>query len=528
MSEQREFDYVIVGGGAAGCVVAARLAAESGGTVALIEQGKPDRAKAIHVPATYPRLLSGPHVDTVASDPDPSLGGRTLAVPQGRVLGGGSSVDAMIYMRGQREDYDSWARDHGCTGWGYEDVLPVFRAQERNTRLSDSYHGSDGPMVVDDPAAPHPMSQRIIDAAAATGLPLNADFNGERQEGVGWYQVMAHKGQRQSAAHCFLTPARAHEGLHVLTGLQARGIRFDGRRARSVEVASAKGEQRLLTARREIILAAGAFHSPRLLMLSGIGPAAELNRHGISVVQDAPDVGAHYQDHLGTPVTFYLDGAEGLYGQDKGRAALRNLLDFVLHRRGLLTSTHLTAGACVDTQGSGRPDVQLNFAPYALAGAGKPRIEAHGVMINVIAMRPHARGRIGLRSGNPAEAPSFTAQALSDARDVDTLRRGVAWAQDIFAQSPLREVLGDAIWPGAGTDDLDTAIRAQAMSMSHPAGTCRMGSDPTAVVDTDLRVNGVEGLRVADCSVMPSLTSGNTRAPTMMIADRAATAILSG
>lgn len=534
MTDRKEFDYVIVGGGAAGCVIAARLAADSQATVALVERGKPDRSRLIHIPAVFPRLFNSDYVDVVTSDPDMSLGGRVTDIQQGHVLGGSSSVGAMVYVRGQKEDYDGWVSDHGCTGWGYDDVLPVFRRQERNTRLSGPYHGTDGRLTVADPGAPHPVSQLAIDAAIAAGVRPTDDFNGASQEGAGWYQVTAHAGQRQSAAYCFLKPELHRENLTVLTTVAAERIRFDGRRAVAVEARDASGAEVLIAARREIVLSAGSFHSPKLLMLSGIGPAEELTRHGIDVLHDAPGVGANYQDHMSTPVTRYLDGIEGLYGQDRGRNALRNGLKFLFRREGLLTSTHLDSGACVDADGDGRPELQYNFAPFAPGGGGQPRLEAHAMMMNTILMRPKSRGRLGLKSKNPADAPRLDARALAHPDDIATLRRGVRLAQDFYAQAPLRDVVGSEIWPGdtvnsaSRTEALDDAIRRQAQSMRHPAGTCRMGSGPDAVVDTDLRVNGVDGLRVADCSVMPVLTSGNTRAATMMIGDRAATAILTG
>lgn len=532
MTTHKEFDYVIVGGGSAGCVIAARLSAESGGSVALIERGRRDVNRWIHIPGTFFKALQGRDADAVLSEPDPSLGGLSFAVPQGRVLGGGSSVNGMLYMRGQQQDYDDWAQEHGCAGWAFKDVLPVFKRQECNTRLSDDFHGANGKLVVSDPGAPHPVSARVIEAATATGIPQAEDFNGAQQEGAGWYQVTAHAGQRQSAADAFLRPELGRENLHLLTGLAAGRIRIENRRATAVEAQDASGAQVVISARREIVLTAGSFHSPKLLMLSGIGPAAELTRHGIDVIHDAPEVGANYQDHVGAPVTRRLNGAVGLYGQDRGLAAVKNGIDYFCFKRGLLTSNILDAGACVDTSGNGRPDVQYNFAPFAPGAPGQPPLAMHAVQVHPMTMRPKSRGRLGLRSRDPADQPRFVANALDHPDDLDTLRRGVRLAREIFAQSPLKEIVGEEIWPGpgvsstVGSNRFDDAIRKQARTIFHPAGTCRMGPSPSAVVDLELRVNGVEGLRVADCSVMPALVSGNTNAPTMMIADRAADAIL--
>lgn len=527
------FDYVIVGGGAAGCLLAARLAAESNRTVALLERGRSDTNRWIHIPATFFKALGSQDADVVTSDPDPTLGDRPFQVPQGKVLGGGSSVNGMIYMRGQHQDYDDWADIHGCMGWRYDDVLPVFKRQESNTRLGDPFHGQDGRLIVSDPAAPHPVSHTILEAAWSAGLPATQDFNGAQQDGAGWYQVTASNGQRQSAATCFLRPELRRENLSVLTGHHACRIRIENRRAVAVEARDDTGHDVLVAARHEIILTAGSFHSPKLLMLSGIGPRDELHRHGIDIIHEADAVGRNFQDHVGAPVTRRLTAARGLHGADRGLAALRHGIDYFAFGRGLLTSTLLDAGACVDTDGAGRPDVQFNFAPFAPDRPGKPPLPFHAVQVHPMTMRPRSRGRLGLRSRDPLDAPRLSSRMLSDDSDLDTLRRGVRLAREIFDQPPLRAIVGDEIWPGpmvssaAGSNTLDDAIRAQARTIFHPAGTCRMGSSDSAVVDPALRVNGIDRLRVADCSVMPSLVSGNTNAPTMMIADRAADFVLS-
>ena len=527
-----DFDYVIVGGGAAGCVLAARLATDSDARVALVERGRRDRNPWIHIPATFFKALQSQDAEAVVSEPDRSLGDIPFRVPQGRVLGGGSSVNGMIYMRGQAQDYDDWVRDYGCDGWGYDDVLPVFRRQERNLTFHDGFHGTEGALKVSHPSAPHPVSKRVIDAALAAGLPLNEDFNGAQQEGVGWYQVMAAGGQRQSAAHCFLRPALRRPNLTVLTNMSAQQVQFTGRKATALAVIDPNGQLLIIRAHREIVLTAGSFQSPKLLMLSGIGPANELAHHGVDVVHANDQVGANYQDHIGVPVTRQLHGISGLHGQDQGVAAIKHGLNFLMARRGLLTSNLLDAGACVDTDGDGRPDVQYNFAPFAPGAPGQPPLDCHAVQVHPMTMRPKSRGRLTLASTDPAAAPTFEAHALSAAEDLATLRRGVRVAQSIMAQSALSEVLGDEIWPPPNSswrsqnDAFDDAIRRHARTIYHPAGTCRMGPDGDAVTDLKLRVQGVEGLRVADCSIMPQLVSGNTCAPTMMIADRAADFVL--
>lgn len=526
-----DFDIVIVGGGSAGCVVAARLAADSDARVLLLERGNPDTNRWIQIPATFFKALRT-EADAVTSEPDPSLDGRRFVVPQGKVMGGGSSVNGMIYMRGQHRDYDDWETEHGCTGWGFDRVLPTFKRQEANTRLSDHFHGQHGRLVVADPSAPHPVSAAILDAAVAAGIPRSDDFNGATQTGAGWYQVTAHGGQRQSAARCFLRPELGRPNLTVLTNHLAARIVIENRRAVGVEAFDEQGQPVVIRALREVVLTAGSFQTPKLLMLSGVGPRDVLERHGIPVLHEADEVGRNYQDHVGAPVTRRLKAPLGLHGADSGLKALKHAVDYWVFRRGLLTSNLLQAGACVDTSGAGRPDVQFNFAPFAPGAPGQPPLAFHAVQIHPMTMRPGSRGRLGLRSADPADAPHFETRILSDPDDLGTLRRGVRLAREICAQSPLRELLGAEIWPGAdtstatGSNTLDDAIRKQARTIFHPAGTCRMGPAPAAAVDLHLRVNGISGLRVADCSVMPALVSGNTNAPTMMIADRAADAIL--
>ena len=531
MTAVAEVDYIVVGGGSAGCVLASALARDGRFRVALVEQGRRDTNRWIHIPATFFKVLQSQDATAEVSEPDPTLDDRPFVVPQGRVLGGGSSVNGMIYMRGQAQDYDDWATEHGCEGWAYDDVLPTFCAQEANTRLGAPFHGTSGPLTVADSTYRHPVTATIIDTAAGLGLPRTDDFNGARQEGVGWYQLTAAQGQRNSAAVSFLRPVEGLETLTVLTGAQVQRVAIENRRATGVHLRDAAGT-RMLRARREVILCAGTFHSPRLLMLSGIGPRDNLTRFGVPVIVDAPEVGANLHDHVGTPVTMRLKPGLGLHGADRGLAALRHGAEYLLLRRGLLTSNLLEGGICVYTAGTGRPDVQFNLAPFAAGPPGTPPLPFDAAQVHPMTMRPASRGRIALASSDPGAPPGFVSRILEADSDIDTLRRGVRLAREIFAANPLRELVQDEIWPGPevssaiGSNTLDTAIRAQARTIFHPAGTCRMGPHPDAVVDTELRVNGVDGLRVADCSVMPALTSGNTNAPTMMIAGRAADFIL--
>jgi choline dehydrogenase-like flavoprotein len=526
-----DFDYVIVGGGAAGCVLAARLAADSGATVALVERGNSDTNRWIHIPATFFKAWQT-EIDTVASEPDPSLNDLRFQVPQGKVIGGGSSINGMIYMRGQAQDYDDWESEHGCTGWNYQSVLRTFRKQEQNKDHNDAYHGTDGKLIVAEAGAKHPVASAILDAAVSAGITRTNDFNGARQDGAGWYQLTAHGGQRQSAAHCFLKPELGRENLTVLTGHTAGRVVIENRHASAVETWDAEGHPVLIRAHREIVLTAGSFHSPKLLMLSGVGPRDVLDRHGITVLHEADEVGRNYQDHVGAPVTRRLKRPIGLFGAEKGLRAVKHGIDYWVFRRGLLASSPLQAGACVDTGGTGRPDVQYNFAPFAPGAPGTPPLAFHAIQVHPMTMRPKSRGRLGLKSTDPLDAPYFETQILGHSDDMEVLRRGVRLARDICAQSPLKELLGDEVWPGQdissgqGSNALDDAIRSHARTIFHPAGTCRMGPTEASVVGLDLKVHGIRGLRVADCSVMPALVSGNTNAPTMMIADRCADAIL--
>ncbi len=528
---QKEFDFIVVGGGSAGCVMAARLAESGRFSVALIEAGRVDSNRWIHIPATFFKALQSQDATAYLSDNDPTLNDRKFAVPQGRVLGGGSSVNGMIYMRGQAQDYDDWESEHGCTGWSYEDVLPAFCRQERNTRLGAPYHGHGGQLIVDDPSLKHSVTQAIIGSAIEAGIPKTEDFNGARQEGVGWYQVTASQGKRQSAAVCFLRPLEKAENLTIFTSCKAQKVRIENRRAVGIDL-TMDDQQLSLTATKEVILTAGSFESPKLLMLSGIGPAENLRRFGIDVVADRQEVGANLQDHIGTPVTMKLKKPIGLFGADNGLKALKHGFDYFVFNKGLLTSNLLEAGACVDTDGGGRPDVQYNLAPFAPGDPGSSPLEVHGIQVHPMTMRPKSRGLLSLASNDASSPLAFNSQVLRSEEDLDTLRRGVRLARDILNQKPIADMVTTELWPGlgvsslVGSNNLDDAIRNHARTIFHPAGTCRMGGDRKAVLDPQLRVNEVEGLRVADCSVMPQLISGNTNAPTMMIAERAAEWIL--
>ena len=524
----QEYDFIVAGGGSSGCVVASRLSENPQQRVLLIESGQRDSDKYIHIPATFFKVLEkGRDALFYASEPEDGLKGRPSIVPQGHVLGGGSSVNAMVYIRGSRQDYDTWAQQ-GCRNWSYDKVLPVFRDLEANQRLSGDYHGGSGELTVSDRAYGHPLSWAFIRAAQEVGLPYNDDFNGVRQEGVGFYQTTTNKGRRRSAAEAFLRKAEARPNLTIRTATRVHKVVFDGRRAIGVQL----DDGSIVTARREVILTAGALATPKILQLSGIGPAVHLREHGIDVVADLPGVGENYQDHLEATVQCEVKDPISMFGEDKGLRAASHMLQYMLTKTGLLTSTVVESGGFADTAGTGEPDVQFHVLPTFNGFADRPAEPGHGISIGPCVLRPQSRGSVRLRSANPADGALFVANSLAEQADVETLARGVELAIRITEAPSLARLVKRRVLPQPGLEQDKAALRDYVRSIAktvfHPSGTARMGAagDPMAVVSEDLRVRGVEGLRVADASIMPRLVSGNTNAPTMMIGERAARFIL--
>lgn len=519
-----QFDFIIVGGGSAGCVLANRLSENLAHSVLLIESGKRDTDPWIHIPATFFKVLDkGEAVHPYASEPEKGLNGRPSIVPQGNVLGGGSSINAMIYVRGHRNDYDSWAQ-MGCQGWSYDDVLPAFRSLENNESLSGRYHGQHGTLNVSNPRYRHPLSEAFVKAATEAGLPANPDFNGETQDGVGFYQSTTRNGRRWSSAQAFLREAEKRPNLTILTETRVGRVIIEGKRAVGVELLDGTRHQ----ASREIALTAGAIATPRLLQLSGIGNADELSTLGIEVVADLPGVGENYQDHLEVPVQGETRAPMSMLGQDKGIVAALHMLDYIVRRQGLLTSNVVESGGFVDTSGAGQPDVQFHVIPSLVGFVDREPEPGHGLSIAPCFLRPRSRGTVKLRSADPHASALFNANALSDAADVETLVRGVQLGIKILDAPSLAKIVKRRVLPKPGVENDPSAlrdyIRQTAKTVFHPAGTARMGrrEDRMAVVGPDLKVHGIEGLRVCDASVMPSLVSGNTNAPVMMIAARAA------
>ena len=521
-----QFDTVIAGAGSAGCVLANRLSADPAHRVCLVEAGPPDRSLLIHVPAgilgTIPRRQVNWAFET---EPQAGLGGRRGFQPRGRVLGGSSSINAMIYQRGNPADYNHWA-SLGNRGWSYDAVLPVFRRSEDQARGADSWHGVGGELAVADLASPTVASRAFVESAVAAGLARNADFNGASQDGAGLYQVTQRRGRRCSAAVAFLDPVRSRPNLTVLTGRHATAIAFSGARATGLDVAGPGGTARI--AARNVILSAGTFGSPQLLMLSGVGPRAERARHGIALRHELPGVGAQLVDHVDLALV-YRSSDRGLVGITIGTAlrAIPGYFEWRSRGTGLLTTNYAEAGAFLRTRGGlERPDVQLHFVIGLVDDHARRLHYGYGVTCHVAVLRPRSRGSVGLRSANPLDPPRIDPNYLSESADVATLLAGVKRAREIMEGAALAPHRGAELFAEEGDSDeaLIARMRRRADTIYHPAGTCRMGEDALSVVDAALRVRGVEGLSVVDASVMPTLVGGNTHAPTVMIAEMAAQA----
>lgn len=455
--------------------------------------------------------------------PQPGLNGRRGYQPRGKGLGGSSAINAMLYIRGHRQDYDEW-RDLGCTGWGWDDVLPWFRTSEHNTRGADALHGGDGPLWVNDQDFAHPGSRAFIEAASRLQIPVNPDFNGPQQDGVGLYQVTQKGGERWSAARAYL-PAARRDNLEIVCDALVDRILFTDGRASGVSYRAA-GEARAIRARRAIVLAAGAFQTPQLLMLSGIGPATHLAEMGIDVRLDRPAVGSDLQDHIDYTAAFETDGSFFLGRSPIGTLkSLGAMAQWLFTRRGGMTSPFAEAGGFLRTELAGdRPDVQLHFLIAIVEDHGRTKVKGHGYSCHACVLRPESRGTVRLASPDADAAPLIDPNFLSDPRDMEVLKAGVRAMYRILDTPPMADYKGRDRYPIDLTDDsaLESLIRARADTVYHPVGTARMGSDAAAVVDPRLKVHGLDGLYIADASVMPRLIGGNTNAPSIMIGERCA------
>jgi choline dehydrogenase len=522
------YDYVIVGAGSAGCVLAARLTEDPAVRVLLLEAGPPDDADEIHIPAALNLLFKTTYDWDFQTEPQERAAGRPIYWPRGRMLGGSSSMNAMIYIRGHRLDYDTWRDDYGCDGWGYTDLMPYFLRAEGNVRGASAYHGAEGPLTVSDPRHKSAASTAFVEAAVAAGLPANSDFNAGQQDGAGFYQLTQADGRRRSAADAYLHPAADRPNLIVQTDALVTSIEIAGGRAVGVRYLL-RGAEQLARAESEVILAAGAIGSPQLLMLSGIGPADHLAERGIAVIADSPGVGANLSDHPMVTVMWHTPKSVGPWEQ----AGPRNLARWRLLHSGPLTTNIAEAGGFSRTvPGLPAPDLQWHAvpAPYRNFGLADPSIRALSLLI--AGLVPGSRGRVRLRTADPRHKPSIDPAYLSDGADIDPLVRGIQRAREFAAARPLAKICKSELLPGPDVtteSELRDFIRHNLGTIYHPVGTCAMGgasplvaSKLTSVVDPELRVHGIDGLRVVDASVLPTVPRGNTNAPVIAIAERAA------
>lgn len=525
------YDYIVVGAGAAGCVVANRLSEDPDIRVLLLEAGGPDSSPLIHMPAGFTKLTGDSVNWGFRTEPQKHVNNRAMHYPQGRTLGGSTSINAMIYIRGHRLDFDEWL-ELGNQGWGYEDVLPYFRASENNERFVDNYHGQGGPLNVADQTQHNVLTKAFVRAAQEVGIPYNPDLNGAQQAGVSYYQVTQRNVRRESAATAFLHPFKTRTNLTVVTRALASRVLLDKGHAIGVEYLTQGRNMQRVHAEREVILSGGAVNSPKLLLLSGIGPADDVRAHGLVAHHDLPGVGRNFQDHMDVYIAAESSQPVSYNGHDRWDRAIRHGLQYLLYKTGPVTACVAEAGCFVKSSENVRsPDIQIHCLPAYVVDHGRLRMKGHGLTINTCNLRPKSIGSVTLRSADPTEPPAIDPNFLSDPYDLKISTEGFKWGRRILSAPSFQPLIARERLPGPDVqtdEEIASYIRTWSKNDYHPVGSCKMGHDPMAVVDNQLRVRGLEHLRVIDASVMPRLISGNTQATSIMIGEKGADMIKQG
>ncbi|QMU59624.1 MAG: alanine-phosphoribitol ligase [Boseongicola sp.] len=520
------YDYVIVGGGSAGCVLANRLSDNTGTRVLLLEAGGKDWHPLIHMPVGFAKMTSGPHMWGFNTVPQTHANNREIPYAQGRVLGGGSSVNAEVFTRGTPSDYDRWADEEGCEGWAFKDIQKYFIRSEGNTILSGGWHGTDGPLGVSNIPDPQPMTRAFVQSCQELGIPYNPDFNGQIQDGCGAYQTTTKDAKRCSAAVGYLRPVLKRANLTVETGCIVHRVTFEGNRATGVEYTTPKG-RKIAKAEAEVLITSGAIGTPKIMMLSGVGPSAHLKEHGIDVVADLPGVGENLNDHFGIDIVAELTGHYSLDKYNKWYMAAWAGAQYYLFKSGPVTSNVVEGGAFWYADNSQSvPDLQFHFLAGAGAEAGVPSVPpgSSGITLNSYTLRPKSRGTVRLRSSNPGDLPLVDPNFLGHPDDLKTSVEGVKISREIFSQHSLQKYVRQIRFPDDNVktqSELEDYARQYGRTSYHPTCTCKMGTDEMSGVDPQLRVHGLEGIRICDSSIMPSLIGSNTNAPTIMIAEKA-------